>query len=172
MDALDDQVFRDLVAARGHALLRSAYLLTGDRQRAQDLTQTALEKTIRHWSSVRRSGAVEAYVRRTMYREHISIWRRTRGLTEIARAEVPEPRRAPGSDDRVEDRLVLQAALQRLAPRQRAVILLRFYEDLSEQQIADELQITVGTVKSTTHRALAKLRDVCGDLVLTGGELR
>ena len=92
MDAVQDEVFRGFVAARGHALIRTAYLLTGDQQLAEDLVQTALEKAVRHWGSIRDVGAAEAYVRRTMYRENISLWRRRR-LTELPADVVPEPRR-------------------------------------------------------------------------------
>jgi DNA-directed RNA polymerase specialized sigma24 family protein len=73
--ALEDQEFRGFVMARGSALVRSAYLLTGDQQLAEDLVQGALEKTARHWGSIRFAGAAEAYVRRAMYRDQVSSWR-------------------------------------------------------------------------------------------------
>jgi RNA polymerase sigma-70 factor (sigma-E family) len=172
MKALEDEAFRGFVAARGHALLRTAYLLTGDQQLAEDLVQTALEKTVRHWPSLRRSDAAEAYVRRAMYRENISAWRRRR-LVELPSATLPEPRRAGGLGEHVEDRMILRAALMRLGRRQRTVLVLRYFEDQTEQQVADALGIGVGTVKSTAHRALAHLREVCGDLVpASGGEPR
>ena len=172
MTASEDETFRGLVTARWGALVRTAYLLTGDQQQAEDLVQTALEKTVRHWSSVRRSGAAEAYVRRTMYREHISGWRRLR-LVELPTATMPEPRRSGDPGSPVEDRMVLRAALMQLGRRQRTVLVLRYFEDLSEQQVADALGISVGTVKSTAHRALAHLRDVFAELVPAhGGEPR
>jgi RNA polymerase sigma-70 factor (sigma-E family) len=164
--ALDDSEFRDFVAARGHALLRTAYLLTGDQQLAEDLVQTALEKCAARWASIRVPVAAEAYVRRTMYREQVSLWRRRR-VTELPTGTIPEPRHAPASPDAAEDRVVLRQALMQLGRRQRAVVVLRFFEDLTEQQVAEQLGISVGTVKSQTHKALAHLRSSCRDLVLT-----
>lgn len=173
MDAVQDEVFRGFVAARGHALIRTGYLLTGDQQLAEDLVQTALEKAVRHWAGIRDVGAAEQYVRRTMYRENISIWRRRR-LTELPADQVPEPRRdgtPPEATERSIDRLVLRDALMRLGPRQRTVLVLRYFEDLTEQQTADLLGISVGTVKSQSHKALAAMRSVCRDLApATGGE--
>jgi RNA polymerase sigma-70 factor (sigma-E family) len=170
--AHDDEAFRGFVAARWNALVRTAYLLTGDKQTAEDLVQTALEKTVRNWAAVRSPGAAEAYVRRTMYREHVSRWRRLR-LVESPAESLPEPRRAPGGSDQIEDRIVLRDALMRLGRRQRTVLVLRYFEDMTEQQVADALGIGIGTVKSTAHRALAHLREACGDLVpAPGGELR
>jgi RNA polymerase sigma-70 factor (sigma-E family) len=160
--ARDDEV-RDFVAARGHALLRTAYLLTGDQQLAEDLVQGALEKVVAHWGAIRVAEAAESYVRRTMYRDQVSLWRRRR-VAEVLSFTVPEPRRAPESRDRVEDRVVLRQALMRLGHRQRTVVVLRYFEDLTEQQVADLLGISVGTVKSQTHKALGHLRQNCGDL--------
>lgn len=162
MEPLEDEAFRDFVAARGHALLRTAYLLTGDQQLAEDLVQTALEKTLPHWGSIRAAAAAESYVRRTMYRENVSRWRRRR-VTELLMVDVPEPRRAPERDG-VEDRLALREALMALGRRQRTVVVLRYFEDLTEQQVADLLGLSVGTVKSQGHRALAHLRETCGEL--------
>ena len=168
MQALDDQVFRGFVAGRGHALLRTAYLLTGDQQLAEDLVQTALEKTVVHWSSIRAVEAVETYVRRTMYREQVSLWRRRR-VNEFSAASVPEPRTggpAAGIEDpadSVPEKMVLNAALMRLGRRQRTVVVLRYFEDLTEQQVAEQLGISVGTVKSQAHKALAHLRAACRD---------
>jgi len=173
VDAVQDEVFRGFVAARGHALIRTAYLLTGDQQLAEDLVQTALERAAGHWAAIRDVGAAEAYVRRTMYREHISLWRRRR-LTELPTEVVPEPRRAPADTDPANgstDRIVLRDALMRLGRRQRTVLVLRFFEDMTEQQVADQLGISVGTVKSQAHKALHTLREACGDLApVTGGD--
>ena len=168
MKALEDAEFRGFVAARGPALLRTAYLLTGDRQLAEDLVQTALEKAARNWGAIRVSAAAEAYVRKTMYREQVSIWR-LRRVTELPSSTIPEPRRPAGQPDTIEDRMVMRAALMQLGRRQRAVLVLRYFEDLTEQQVADALDISVGTVKSQAHKALAHLRDICGDLVPTPG---
>jgi RNA polymerase sigma-70 factor (sigma-E family) len=155
---------RDFVAARGQALLRTAYLLTGDRQLAEDLVQSALEKVFRRWGAIRVAAAAEAYVRRTMYREQVSVWRRRR-VPELLSRSVPEPRRPADAGDRVEDRLLLRAALQELPPRQRTVVVLRYFEDMTEQQVADVIGVSVGTVKSQAHKALARLRVSCAHLV-------
>src|ERR1700709_2381064 len=97
MAALDDDGFRQFVATRSHALLRSAYLLTGDRHLAEDLVQSALEKTITHWQNIKVPEAAEAYVRQTMLRHQLSVWRRGRVREQLGEA-VPEPREAGGSD--------------------------------------------------------------------------
>ena len=99
MTARDDEV-RDLVAARGHALLRTAYLLTGDQQLAEDLVQGALEKVVAHWGAIRVAEAAESYVRRTMYRDQVSLWRRGR--------TTPWPFSRPATRAAAEDRLVLR----------------------------------------------------------------
>lgn len=151
--------FDAFVSSRGPALLRTAYLLTGDRHLAEDLMQTALAKTYRHWPRVR-TGSPEAYVRQAMVRENISWWRRRRGV-EVVVADVPE--RAGARPD-VDRRLALDAALRQLSPHQRAVIVLRYYADLTERQAADALGCSVGTVKSQAHRALARLRDAAPEL--------
>lgn len=169
--ALDEAEFRDFVAARSRALLRAAYLLTGDQQHAEDLLQAAFERAIPRWGSLRSSAAAEAYVRRVMYREQISIWRR-RASSERPMDVLPEPR-GTGDPDRVEQRLDLFTALRRLGNRQRAVLVLRYFEDLTEEQAAEVLGISVGTVKSQCHRGLARLRELCPDYAPTpGGEPR
>jgi RNA polymerase sigma-70 factor (sigma-E family) len=159
-----DDELRDFVAARGQALLRTAYLLTGDRQLAEDLVQGALEKVYPRWGTIRVAAAAEAYVRRTMYRDQVSLWRRHR-VPEVLALTLPEPRPAPADTDRVDDRLVLRTALLSLTPRQRTIIVLRYFEDLTEQQVADVLGIAVGTVKSQAHKALSRLRVTCSHLV-------
>ena len=172
MNALHDESFRGFVAARQHALLRTAYLLTGDQGLAEDLVQSALEKTLRRWSSIRAPAALEAYVRQAMYREQVSVWRRRR-VTEVPSAEIPEPRQTVAPGEAVEDRVVLQRALMQIGRRQRTVLVLRYFEDLSEQEVADALGLSVGTVKSQAHRGLARLREAFGDREpAMGGELR
>lgn len=163
MKALENQEFRGFVIARGSALVRSAFLLTGDQQLAEDLVQSALEKTARHWGSIRFAGAAESYVRRTMYREQVSIWRRRRVAEDLTDV-IPEQRRTTDAGDPVEDRIVLSQALGGLGRRQRAIVVLRFYEDLTEREVAEMLGISVGTVKSQTSKALHRLRLTCGDL--------
>ena len=159
---MQDESFRAFVTSRQHALLRTAYLLTGDQGLAEDLVQSALEKTLRRWSAIRAPAAVEAYVRQAMYREQVSLWRRKR-VIEVPSAEMPEPRQTLLPGDAVEDHLVLQNALRRIGGRQRTVLVLRYFEDLSEQQVADVLGLSVGTVKSQAHRGLARLREAFGD---------
>jgi RNA polymerase sigma-70 factor (sigma-E family) len=173
MHALDDAEFRDFVAAREHALLRTAFLLTGDQQRAEDLLQTALERAVRHWSSIRSREAVEAYVRRTMYREQVSIWRRM-SSRETPSDALPEPRSPDTFVDQVDDHVVLVEALHRLGRRQRTVLVLRYFEDLTEVQVADLLGVSVGTVKSQANRGLARLRSECEPLATEarGGDRR
>lgn len=151
--------FDDFVRARTPALLRSAYLLTGDQHLAEDLVQSALARTHRAWRRLHRSGNAEAYARRTMYHLQVSWWRRRR-VAEVMPGQLPE-RRVTGGEhpDGVATRLLLRDALSRLTARQRAVLVLRFYEDLSETQAAEQLGISVGAVKSQTSKALARLRE-------------
>lgn len=162
--------FREYVAARGAALLRMAYLLTGNRADAEDLLQAALAKTYLQWARIHDRAALDGYVRRAMVNTQISWWRR-RKLEEYPTDRLPElPVQDPtGARD---TRDALWRALARLPKRQRAALVLRFYEDLPEVEIADLLGISVGTVKSTVSRAVAKLRrddelrDDFGGLVL------
>ena len=143
--------FEEYVAARRSALLRTAYLLTGHREDAEDLVQVALVKAVPHWAKI--ADDPEPYVRKVLARESISRWRRRR-WREVHTDAVPEsPVEGPGAD-----RVALQAALAQLAPRQRAVIVLRYYEDLTEAETARVLGISVGTVKSQARDALARLR--------------
>ena len=166
MDRYDG--FREFVAARGAALSRSAYLLTGDHQLAEDLLQTALARTAAHWRRVR-AGDPEAYVRRAMINERTSWWRRRRSATEVpADTDVLDARpatRVADASETVLRRMTVTAALARLPARQRAVIVLRFFDDLSEAATADVLGCSVGTVKSQTHDALARLRALAPELL-------
>jgi RNA polymerase sigma factor (sigma-70 family) len=117
------------------------------------------------------AAAAEAYVRRTMYREQVTLWRRRR-LTELPVSEIPEQHRPGAADDTAEDRMVLRDALMTLGRRQRTVLVLRYFEDLTEQQVADALGVSLGTVKSTAHKALTRLRELCGEHApATGGEV-
>lgn len=146
--------FEEYVATRGRALWRSAWLLTGDAQRAEDLVQTALVKCWQHWDRIAADGAVDGYVRRALMTTFLD-WRRRRWSGEVATADLPDVR---SWDADLAGRQDLLAALARLPRRQRAVIVLRFYDDLTEAQTAAALGINVGTVKSHTARALAALR--------------
>lgn len=162
MDTEDREAFDALVELRATSLLRTAYLLTGDWGTAEDLLQTALVKTWFKWDGLRDTGAAEAYVRQVMARTYATWWRRKwRG--ELATGELPE---LPGRDayDDVDSRHALRRALAELPPRQRAIVVLRFYEDLSEAQVASLLGCSVGTVKSTASRALVRLRGLVGDV--------
>jgi RNA polymerase sigma-70 factor (sigma-E family) len=158
--AEQDAEFTAFVAARGQALLRTAYLLTGSHQTGEDLVQSALAKTYVAWPRIRSREAVEAYVRRTMVTTHVSWWRRRwRGETPIdpLSGALPEP---PGHDPTRDhdERDRLWRHLASLSERQRAVVVLRFYEDLGESEVAALLGCSAGAVKSHTSRALARLR--------------
>jgi RNA polymerase sigma-70 factor (sigma-E family) len=144
--------FDAFVAARTPALTRTAYLLTGDSHLAEDLVQTALFKAALRWRSIH--GSPEAYVRRAMYHENISWWRRRRHLTEQALGD--HDRAAPVHDD--DARIALRDALALLTARQRTVLVLRYFEDLTERQTAEAMGVGVGTVKSMHRQALDRLR--------------
>jgi len=155
-----DADFAAFVQARSAALLRLAVLLTGDRRDGEDLLQTALVKAYQSWWRLRRPDRAEAYVRRILVTSVIS-WRRRRAAREWATEQVPDQPVA-GPSAVVPDRVVLGQALRTLSPGQRAVLVLRFYEDLSERQTAELLGCSVGTVKSQTARGLAALRRLVG----------
>lgn len=145
--------FEEFVAARRQALLRTAYLLTGNHDDAEDLVQVALVKAVPHWGRI--AGHPEPYVRKILARESVSRWRRRR-WREVPIAVLPE-RPTPAAP---EEALELQDALAKLAPRQRAVIVLRYYEDLTERQTAEALGIAIGTVKSQARDGLTRLREI------------
>ena len=150
------------MAARTAALLRTAFLLTGDTEGARDLVQTALERVARRLGQIRDEGALEAYVRATIASTAVNgrrrMWSREYATDHLPELAVEDAAR--GSDVR----LTVLAALRALPPAQRAVIVLRFYDDLTEEQTAHALSVPVGTVKSRTARALVSLR--ASDLAL------
>ena len=148
----DREDFEAFVAARYDALLRTAYLLTGDHHDAEDLLQQTLVKAVGAWGRI--TGDPEPYVRTILVRQNVSRWRGRR-WRELHTADLPEVGVSDGGSD---DRIALHRALGLLAPRQRAVIVLRYYEDLTEAQTAEALGIAVGTVKSQTRDALQRLR--------------
>jgi RNA polymerase sigma-70 factor (sigma-E family) len=148
--------FREFVAARSGALLRTAYLLAGDWQTAEDLLQTALTKTYLAWKRLGELEAVEPYARRVLVNTATSWWRR-RWHGERPTEVLPE-RAGPDETERQLERDALWTHVRALPARQRAVLVLRFYEDLSEAQTAALLNISPGTVKSQTSRALGTLR--------------
>jgi RNA polymerase sigma-70 factor (sigma-E family) len=142
-------------------LLRAAYLICGDRHLAEDLLQAALVKVALRWHDVR-DGRPEAYLRTILYRDAVSWWRRRR--REIPVAELPD-RQRPGDDmHQAHLRMMFANALARLTPKQRAIIVLRFFEDQTEARTAEVMGIAVGTVKSQTAVALRRLRELAPEL--------
>lgn len=168
-----DEVFASLVAARSAALLRTAFLTTGHRQEAEDLLQTALAKTYLAWGRIESEQSVEAYVRRTMVTTHVSSWRRHRNRERAADSEPELFDPATAEGDLVERDWMWQA-LAGLPPRQRTVLVLRYYEEMSEAEIALAMGCSTGSVKTHASRGLATLRarlDLEGDAAVetTGG---
>lgn len=151
--------FSAFVTARSRALVRTAYVLTGDAHEAEDLLQTALYKAAKQWRRIEH--APEPYVRRILYHESISRWRRLSKGTEIPSGSVPDLAVKEADPDM---RLTLDAALARLTRKQRTILVLRFFEDLSESQTATALGIRLGTVKSQTRHALMRLRELAPEL--------
>ncbi|GAA1815876.1 SigE family RNA polymerase sigma factor [Luedemannella flava] len=160
MDPYDG--FDEFVVARRAALSRTAYLLTGDHHLAQDLLQVALSRVATHWRRLR-DGAPDAYARRIMVNE-LTSWRRRRRYHERP-VDVVDDEPDPGDlSQAVVRRVLVGRAMARLTPKQRAVLVLRFYEDLSEAATAEALGCSLGTVKSQTHQALARIRAVAPEL--------
>ena len=147
---------------RGAALLRSCYLLTGNRADAEDLLQTALMRCLKHWRRISADGSEEPYVRTVIVRCHITA-RRRRRLSETVTDEVPEPAVSGTFTDAVDDRDLLARALAELPAKTRAAVVLRHYEGLSERETAAVLECSVGSVKALTSRGLQRLRVTEGD---------
>jgi RNA polymerase sigma-70 factor (sigma-E family) len=169
MDAAVERDFREFVEARSPALMRLAFLLTGgDQHAAEDLLQTALAKLATRWRSV---DSPESYVRQVIYRQQVSWWRLKWHRHETNVAAPPDEAREDGTSA-VDLRMTVRAALSRLTSRQRAVLVLRFFEDLPEAEVARLLDCSVGTVRSTTHRSLARLRVLAPELEETLKEVR
>jgi RNA polymerase sigma-70 factor (sigma-E family) len=165
------QSFAEFVTREQGGLLRLAYLLAGDRGHAEDLVQTALMKTYRHWNRITQRGEPGAYVRRVLVTTHTS-WRR-RAVHREQTMEMPPEVAAPERSSRADDAGLLQAALRSLPARMRATLVLRYFEDLSEQQTARLLGCSVSTVSTQTARGLARLRQALasessGDDVFSG----
>jgi len=146
--------FEGFVVARRDALLRTAYLLTGNHHDAEDLVQSTLIKVVPKWSRLK--GDPERYVRQVLARESVNRWRGRR-WREMTTDTVPETTHS-STDRSSTDRIALLDALRTLSPRQRAVVVLRYFEDQTEAETARLLDCSVGTVKSQASRALAKLR--------------
>ena len=157
-----DEEFTAFVREASPSLSRTAWLLVGSRDAAADLVQAVLVKTYLAWGRVDRTTAA-AYARRVMVNDNIDRWRKRHG--EIT---VPEVHDRPGGrfDDSVTTQVQVQRMLATLPPQQRRVVVLRYYDDLTEAQVAEALGVSVGTVKSTAHRALAALRT---HLIAEGG---
>ena len=156
----DVAAFSELVAARSPALLRTAFLVVGDHQLAQDLLQESLVKTYVAWPRLRDVTKAEAYVRRTMVTTAIS-WRRRRSFHERPVDDVPSRWDADPAEGLAVHDLVWEQVCS-LPPRQRAALVLRYYEDLTEGETAEVLGCLVGTVKSQVSAALGKLRTRVG----------
>jgi RNA polymerase sigma-70 factor (sigma-E family) len=152
-----DAEFEAYMQARQPSLLRTAYLLTGNRHNAEDLVQTSLAKLYLAWDKVQDRGSVDGYVRRIMVNENNSLWRRGWKKREHASDALPE---RPSVDEYDEGQSsALWDVVQTLPRKQRAVVVLRYYEQLTEAEVAEILGISVGTVKSQASRALATLRE-------------
>ena len=156
-----DTEFREFMHARWAAMVRLAYALTGDQGHAEDVAQAAFARAYASWPKVRRTGNPEAYVRRIVVNENRNRFRKQR-VAERLTDMPPEPGAGagPGADatSQYDERSALMAALRRLGPRQRAVVVLRYWLGLTEAEAAAELNCSVGTVKSQASRALATLR--------------
>ena len=163
----DPHAFAEFVAARSASLYRTAYLMVGEHALAQDLLQEALTKTYVAWPRLRELANAEAYTRRAITNTAIS-WSRKKSSHERPTETLPDRGTTVGGADDLDDRDWLWAELQRLPPRQRAAIVLRFYEDLSEVQTAALMGCAVGTVKSQVSQGLTRLRQQVGvDRALT-----
>ena len=167
MSAQSDEEFRDFMRGRWPAMVRLAYGLTGDQGHAEDVAQAAFARAYASWSRVARTGDPDAYVRKIVINENLSRFRKRRVAEDLVGA-VPE---GPGqaAADAPGDSEALLRALRKLGPRQRAVIVLRYWMDMSEAETAAALNCSVGTVKSQASRALATLR---GSAELMEGELQ
>lgn len=149
--------FRDYVVGRQRALLRTARMLTGDKETAEDLVQATLARVWPHWQRVARDGDPDAYVRRALVNTYSSWWRRKwRG--EMPTSQPPETTALTDQFAQADLSDALRRLLPSLPPRQRAVLVLRYYDDLTEAATAEALGCSVGTVKSQTSKALARLR--------------
>jgi len=156
MSVRDRVAFGEYVSSRSGALLRAAQAITGNRADAEDLVQATLVKAYQSWDKISDPAALDTYMRRVMINTHISGWRRRR-LDEYPTDELPDsPAADTTSDCDLHD--VVQRAVDRLPRQMRAAVMLRYYDDMTEPEVAAALGVTVGTVKSTVARAVAKLR--------------
>ncbi|MEV0741454.1 SigE family RNA polymerase sigma factor [Streptomyces sp. NPDC050549] len=160
MNADEERQFHEFVAARSRSLLQTAYLLTGDWEQGRDLLQTALASTARRWSKLRDREQPEIYVRRALYHAQVDRFRLLNWGWETVTDSVPDQPSAQGANgaDAVVQRQDIMTALRRLPRRQRAVIVLRYFEDRPDSEIAAILGVAQGTVRSQTRKALVMLR--------------
>lgn len=158
--------FEDFVRSRSVGLMRTAYLLTGSRHDAEDLLQDVLVSVARRWEDVR-SGHAEAYARTALHRAAIDGWRRRSVRPVVVGAPTTDSTAAGDAMTATLDRSVLRDALRRLTPRQRAVLVLRYYEQHTEVEAAEVLGCSVSTVKSQSRRALQRLRELAPELADT-----
>jgi RNA polymerase sigma-70 factor (sigma-E family) len=174
MSAESDEEFREFMRGRWPAMVRLAYGLTGDLGHAEDVAQSAFARAYASWARVARTGDPDAYVRKIVINENLSRFRKRR-VAENLVGMVPERQERPGQSaadttaDTLSDSSALLNALRKLGPRQRAVIVARYWMDMSEAETAAALNCSVGTVKSQASRALAALR---GSAELVEGELQ
>ncbi|MER5770180.1 SigE family RNA polymerase sigma factor [Streptomyces sp. NPDC001985] len=160
--------FEEYVRTRQEALLRSARRLVPDPIDAQDLLQTALARTYGRWDGIADKSLADAYLRRVMINTRTEWWR-ARKLEEVPTEQLPDACVEDGSDQRA-DRALLMDVLKVLAPKQRSVVVLRHWEQMSTEETAAALGMSAGTVKSTLHRALARLRQELESRNLQSGE--
>jgi RNA polymerase sigma-70 factor (sigma-E family) len=148
-----DPGYTEFVLARQARLRRAAFLMCGDASLAEDLLQEALIALASRWETVENP---DAFVRRVIYRQRVSMWRKQRH--EVVAGDVPERTVTDGADERARDQEV-HDALRTLPPRQRAALVLRYFEDLTEAQAAEVMGVRTGTVKSLSHQAVARMRE-------------
>lgn len=165
-----EREYGDYVVARASGLVRFAFLLCGDWHRAEDAVQSALTKLYLAWPRLARVEAVDPYVRRIVVRVLVDHGRLARFRRERLSDRLPEPPATPDTSATTDDRLALLAALAQVPPRQRAVLVLRFWEDQSVEQVAAVLGCSPGTVKSQTARGLQTLRGLLHDHFLVPNE--
>src|SRR5215467_12585242 len=157
--------FDTFIRTRQRSLLRSAYMLTGDQYLAEDLVQSALARTHQSWDRLADPANAEAYTRKVMYHLQVSWWRRNR-VAESMTDTSPEPRPTggPGEATGLTNRMTIHGALAKLSPKQRAVLVYRYFEDRTEAETAELMGVHIGTVKSQTAKALVRLRAVAPEL--------
>ena len=160
MDADGEEEFRQFVQARWHSLVRTAFLLTGDQGRAEDLVQTVLVKVHRRWGHVAHAGSPYAYTRAALANESASWWRRRRVAETLGEVPAHADRARGDAYAAYDTRDEVARAVLALPPRMRAVVVLRYFDDLSEADTAEALGVSTGSVKSQASRGLERLRAV------------